>query len=345
MAAETNMIVSELLCYIQNKIDTNDHEYLIKIVSEYYSEREIKDAKALLFEKCKMTTIRLKSYNENAAKMDCRDIINKLNEVGLECPTFVAKSVAKLPLATPDAFNLTKISKDIANILRIEEHVTTSFYALSCLQKDFRYVMDKCADIEPLTRKIESLHNLLNKQNARQVIFSDSGESDSNSNDESCVDVENYDTDTNRDKSFHVKYPVLKQRNSHSNTNNVKENKQTQQHQAPRDPSDSDKPLDDDFTLVTNRKNGNNKDRPRTYGEIAGLQQTRVFTNSKRYQTHNVTLRSADSSRRENTRRNSEHNRNTKKKCEIFVSNLHPETTSSDVMRYLKAEYKEYFKI
>ena len=125
----------------------------------------------------------------------------------------------------------------------------------------------------------------------------------------------------------------------------MKENKQTQQHQAPRDPSDSDGPLDDGFTLVTNRKNGNNKDRPRTYGEIAGLQQTRVFTNSKRYQTHNVTLRSADSSRRENTRRNSEHNRNTKTKCEIFVSNLHPETTSSDVMRYLKAEYKEYFKI
>ena len=288
--------------------------------------------------------IRLKSYNKNAAKMDCRDIINKLNEVGLECPTFVAKSVAKLPLANHDAFNLTKISKDIANILRIEEHVTTSFYALSCLQKDFRYVMDKCADIEPLTRKIESLHNLLNKQNARRVIFSDSSESDSNSNDESCVDVENYDTDANRDKSFHVKYPVLKQRNSHSNTNNVKENKQTQQHQAPRDPSDSDGPLDDGFTLVTNRKNGNNKDRPRTYGEIAGLQQTRVFTNSKCYQTHNVTLRSADSSRRENTRKNSEHNRNTKKKCEIFVSNLHPETTSSDVMRYLKAEYKEHIR-
>ena len=86
--------------------------------------------------------------------MDSRDIINRLNEVGLECPTFVAKSVAKLHLATPDAFNLAKISKDITNILRIEEHVTTSFYALSCLQKGFRYVMDKCADIEPLTRKI-----------------------------------------------------------------------------------------------------------------------------------------------------------------------------------------------
>ena len=78
-----------------------------------------------------MTTIRLKSYNKNTAKMDCRDIINKLNEVGLECPTFVSISVAKLPLATLDAFNLAKISKDITNILRIEEHVTTSFYASS----------------------------------------------------------------------------------------------------------------------------------------------------------------------------------------------------------------------
>ena len=167
MAAKTNMIVSELLCYIQNKIDTNDQEYLIKIVCEFYSEREINDAKALLFKTCKMTAIRLKSYNKNAARMDCRDIINKLNEVGLDCPMFVAKSVAKLPIATPDAFSLSKISKDITNSLKREKHVTTSFYALSCLQKDFRYVMDKCADIEPMTRKIESLHNLVMKQNAR----------------------------------------------------------------------------------------------------------------------------------------------------------------------------------
>ena len=42
----------ELLYYIQNTIDTNDHKYLIKIVCEYYSEREIKETKALLFNKC-----------------------------------------------------------------------------------------------------------------------------------------------------------------------------------------------------------------------------------------------------------------------------------------------------
>ena len=113
-------------------------------------------------------------------------------------------------------------------------------------------MMDKCAAIEPLTCKIESLHNLLNKQNARRAIFSDSSESDSS--DESCVDGENCDMDANQDKSFHVKDPVLKLRDSHSNKNNVKENKQTQQYQAPRDPSGSDGPLEDGFTLVRNQK-------------------------------------------------------------------------------------------
>ena len=116
----------------------------------------------------------------------------------------------------------------------------------------------------------------------------------------------------------------------------MKENKQIQQHPAPRDSSGSKGPLGDGFTLITNRINENNKERPRAYGEVDGLQQTRVFTNSKRYRTHNVTLRAADSSRRENTQRNTEH--------KIFVSNLHPKTTSSDVMRYLKAEYREFSK-
>ena len=60
---------------------------------------------------------------------------------------------------------------------------------------------------------------------------------------------------------------------------------------------------------------------------------------------HNITLKAADSVRREDTRRTTEHNRTTKKQCEIFVSNLHPDTTSSDVIKYLKAEYNEYFKI
>ena len=103
--------------------------------------------------------------------------------------------------SSPEIFESAICIDECTNILRIEDYVTTSFYALACL-RNFRYVMDKCAYIELLTRNIESLHKLLNKHNAGQAIFSDSSKSDSS--DESCVDGENCNTDANRDKSFHV---------------------------------------------------------------------------------------------------------------------------------------------
>ena len=111
-----------------------------KTACEFYSAQEIKEAKKLLLESCKMMASRLKFHTKNAAKLDCRDIVSKkLNEVGSDCPTFVAKSVDKLPLATADAFNLANISKDITSVLKIEDHVKTSFYGLSCLWKNLMY--------------------------------------------------------------------------------------------------------------------------------------------------------------------------------------------------------------
>ena len=37
----------------------------------------------LLFENCK-ETFRFKTYNKDAAKMNCKGMLNKLNEVGLD---------------------------------------------------------------------------------------------------------------------------------------------------------------------------------------------------------------------------------------------------------------------
>ena len=133
-----------------------------------------------------------------------------------------------------------------------------------------------------------------------------------------------------KDNTFHGKTPVLKRKN-------VNEQCQHQQ-PAPREPSGCDDLLVDGFTLVTNRKNNNKKDRPRTYREVAGHQQTRVFTNDIRCITSHWEL------------------------LILFVVRAHGEpldtiktprnsvrylldTTSSDLMKYLKAEYNEYFQI
>ena len=170
------IIVSELLCYFQNKIENLPHDVLIKIVVDFYSKEDIHFTKTLLFDKCKETTIRLKKYNVDSAKLDCRDIINKLNEVGVDCPIFVAQDVGKLPLATHDTFDLAKISKNICEVMKIEENVVSSFTALSCLQNDFQAVIQNCAKIDGLVRDISDVKLAISKR-VRNVI-SDTSTSD-----------------------------------------------------------------------------------------------------------------------------------------------------------------------
>ena len=143
------------------------HDFVIKTVTEFYRKEKIIAAKLMLFAEC-VTTIRKKNYNIDAARLDCQDIINVFNEAGLNCPTFVCKNVVKLPIATADAFNLTKISKDISDVhvLSIKESVTSSFATLTCLQADFQSVLDKCKMIEALTEQITCIKAMIERKNA-----------------------------------------------------------------------------------------------------------------------------------------------------------------------------------
>ena len=120
-----NQITSELLCYIQNKMSTNDHDFIIKTVIEFYSETDITSAKKLLFDSCEETALRLITYRVNAPKLNCRDIISKMDEVGANCPIFVAVNIA---------FSIAKITKDFSSILNIEQHVINSLTTLADLR-------------------------------------------------------------------------------------------------------------------------------------------------------------------------------------------------------------------
>ena len=85
------LIVCEILCYIQNKIDKINHDYIVKTVVDFYNESDIHAAKNILFGCCRESALRLKTYRIDAAKLHCRDIITKMNEIGTDCPSFVAK--------------------------------------------------------------------------------------------------------------------------------------------------------------------------------------------------------------------------------------------------------------
>ena len=154
---QCKMIVSEILCYIQNKMNTTEHDIMIKSVVAFYREDDIHEAKILLFEECTETKLRLKTYKIDKSKNDCIDIINKFNEVGIKCPKFVAENLSNVPLVTADAFDMAKLSNNIDAFLKLENHVSNSFEALSIMQSDFSIVLQKCSKIDVLVDEIAAL--------------------------------------------------------------------------------------------------------------------------------------------------------------------------------------------
>ena len=133
-----NKLTSELLCFVQNKMATNDHDFVVKTVVEFYASNDIIAAKALLCESCVETALRLKTYKVDVAKLNCRDIITKMNEVSANCPVYVAANLAKLYVITADAFNLAKMSKDISSVSNIEQNINSSLASLACIQNDLK---------------------------------------------------------------------------------------------------------------------------------------------------------------------------------------------------------------
>ena len=70
-------VISEILCYFQGKMNTMEHDLIVKTVTTYYSESDIGIAKKLLFDKCCDTKIRYITYHNDKAMHDCQDIITR----------------------------------------------------------------------------------------------------------------------------------------------------------------------------------------------------------------------------------------------------------------------------
>ena len=162
-------VISEILCYFQGKMNTMEHDFIVKAVTTYYSESDIGIAKKLLFDKCCDTKIRYRTYHNDKAMHDCQDIINKMNEVGEGSPMFVAADVNNLPLATVDAFDLNSMSKKLSSLLNLETDVKAAFASLSCLQNDFLEMFNKCSGIGSMKTDIAAIQLKLSEQSKADV--------------------------------------------------------------------------------------------------------------------------------------------------------------------------------
>ena len=346
-----NLIVCEILCYVQNKMDNINHDYIVKTVADFYNENDIHTAKTMLFGCCKDTALRFKSYRMDAAKLDCRDIITKMNEIGTECPTFVAKNVSLLPPTTADMFNLTKITNNIKDILKIESTVVESFGIMGCLQKDLDTMLEKFKVIDNLVQSVDAMKLAVDKRSARRIIESESSSSDSDSGDETISDSSSIGDVPNS-----VGPADLSVKDATDGTDVL--NSPLRLRDGPADPSVTDAT---DGTDVLNsplrlRDGPANRNAWMTEGGFHMVKsKDRVVVNSNYNVSHPgqdvPKLRAVRPARRDY---NSQHgggrgsgggSHYNNGRCDIFVSRLQPSTSARDVIINLKSKFNRNFRV
>ncbi|CAH2085982.1 unnamed protein product [Euphydryas editha] len=142
--ANCNIVISELLAFIQNKIQVMDEESIRRICSNSFSAEEVAEAKNLLFESIPTTVRRVTRKGEGKSIRDLEDIICLFKETDPDItPIFVARNLNKLPPVTFDYVDASKLLKDI-----------------NLLQRDLKLVQDTYVPKNEFSQLKTELENL-----------------------------------------------------------------------------------------------------------------------------------------------------------------------------------------
>lgn len=131
-----NIVIDELLSYIQNKISIVDEETLVRICTSSFSSEEIKNSKSLLFDSIPTDRIKINRKNKGKGERDLYDIINlfKATEPDI-IPVFVARQLEKLPPILFDHIDCTKLLKDLLKIQGDLDVIKSSYVTQSQLSE------------------------------------------------------------------------------------------------------------------------------------------------------------------------------------------------------------------
>lgn len=111
---QCNIVISEVLAFVQNKIEVMDNVSLIQICTSAFSEQDIDLAKKLLFQSLPSSRPLISRRGKGKETRDMEDIIQLFKEIDPELiPTFVARDLHKLPPVSFDHVDVTRLLKDI----------------------------------------------------------------------------------------------------------------------------------------------------------------------------------------------------------------------------------------
>lgn len=147
-----NLVINELLCFLQCKIDVMDEISLVQICESNFKEADISIAKNILFEAANCRSTRKGDGKNKRLLSDIIKVLKKTEPASL--PTFVAKDLYRLPPVTFDYVDVTSLLKDIL-VLKQSIH---------CVQTD--YV--KSSELFQIQQEIDNIKTIQHQQQNEQ---------------------------------------------------------------------------------------------------------------------------------------------------------------------------------
>lgn len=162
-----NIVISELLAYVQNKLSVADEDSIIRICASTFSSEQIEEAKNLLVNSLpadqRITTRRGKG-KENRSLNDIIGLFKVTDPDVL--PIFVARDLDKLPPITFDHLDVSKLLKDLAVVQADIKNIKSSYVTVDQLKE----VKRECQHFKHTSPPFSAV-----KVNMRRGAYRDSG--------------------------------------------------------------------------------------------------------------------------------------------------------------------------
>ncbi|XP_045769501.1 uncharacterized protein LOC123870303 [Maniola jurtina] len=147
--ASCEILISEVMAFIWNKINSIDENTLIRICSTAFTSEEIRTAKKLLFEAVPIKRLRTRKNEDNSVK-DLEDIIDLLKQMDAtdpdRLPIFVARELHRLPPVTFDHIDVTRLLRDLNLIREDLREIKSQYVTQKQLQETLVLTREKSVD-------------------------------------------------------------------------------------------------------------------------------------------------------------------------------------------------------
>lgn len=134
--ASCNVVISELLAYLQNKVDVMDNESMVRICASAYTIAEVEEAKSLLFDTITTKKRNISRRKDGKIQRDLEDIIAVLKETDPNVvPVFVARNLNKIPVFCYDHLDPSVLLKDIVRLKADIQEIKQTYVTVNQMEE------------------------------------------------------------------------------------------------------------------------------------------------------------------------------------------------------------------